>query len=197
MPFKDPQKRKESQKRYKAANREKVNETQRRWRESQGESLKQKQREYSRKHYLETKEGNRADRLKSRKIYIKDNTEKPREWRKNNYAKHKSAIREKRKSYLKTLNGRYVHYKSNAKHTSKRFNLSLKEFSRYWQKSCHYCGDSIELIGLDRIDALKGYVVGNVVSCCKTCNYMKKAYTKEFFIEHCKKIGKRASRGLI
>lgn len=43
-------------------------------------------------------------------------------------------------------------------------------------KKCFYCdlqGTMMAPIGIDRLDSERGYVVGNVVSCCSTCNYMK------------------------
>ena len=50
-------------------------------------------------------------------------------------------------------------------------------------KPCVYCGDSGK-VGLDRINNEKGYTEENSAPCCKTCNFMKKAMTKEEFINH-------------
>lgn len=43
-------------------------------------------------------------------------------------------------------------------------------------------------MGIDRIDNAKGYIEGNVTSCCKTCNMIKSVYSVDNFIEYCKNI---------
>jgi hypothetical protein len=58
--------------------------------------------------------------------------------------------------------------------------------------SCEYCGrEAIPTNGIDRVDNLIGYVDGNVVSCCKTCNYMKGTLCRESFIEQVARIAAR------
>lgn len=79
-------------------------------------------------------------------------------------------------------------YKSNAKQRGVEFSLPRKVFESFWGVACHYCGGSVETISLDRIDNTKGYVEGNVVSCCSTCNGMKSALSVATFIGHCKKV---------
>jgi hypothetical protein len=56
--------------------------------------------------------------------------------------------------------------------------LTFEEYYSLIEKSCYYCnyelGDPITASGgLDRIDNSKGYITGNVVSCCWTCNTIK------------------------
>lgn len=53
-------------------------------------------------------------------------------------------------------------------------------------KPCHYCGDTVSHSGggVDRVDSAKGYVEGNVVPCCTTCNIMKNDHTQEAMINH-------------
>ncbi len=49
---------------------------------------------------------------------------------------------------------------------------------------CFYCGaEPSPTNGIDRVDNLKGYIEGNVVSCCSDCNYAKKARTVMEFKE--------------
>lgn len=79
----------------------------------------------------------------------------------------------------------HYHYKSHAKRRGVPFEISKDRFLRLISSNCHYCGvgpsnyygkDSNGAIfynGIDRIDSDKGYVEGNVVSCCRTCNYAK------------------------
>lgn len=57
-----------------------------------------------------------------------------------------------------------------------------------------YCGLPIERIGLDRVDNTQGYLISNIVSCCKQCNQMKMDYTRSEFIEHCVRIVKHTDR---
>jgi NUMOD3 motif len=58
--------------------------------------------------------------------------------------------------------------------------------------SCHYCGHTPNWpesrVGIDRIDNNKGYIYGNCVSCCFTCNSAKKELTTEEFIDWIKRI---------
>ena len=66
--------------------------------------------------------------------------------------------------------------------------LNGSETLKLIKSNCHYCGDEPKNIfkyrqkhfsydfihnGIDRIDSSKGYIQGNVVSCCKECNISK------------------------
>ncbi len=42
--------------------------------------------------------------------------------------------------------------------------------------------------GIDRIDSSKGYIQGNVVTCCRTCNVAKMDMDYKEFINHITKI---------
>jgi hypothetical protein len=79
------------------------------------------------------------------------------------------------------------------------FFLSEAEFDDLILGSCFYCGTrdsnvsrtasgTFEYSGIDRVDSKKGYEVSNCVSCCNTCNMMKKAMSFAKFIVHVKKI---------
>jgi len=93
-------------------------------------------------------------------------------------------------------------YKGNAKNRGLIWNLSDDEFDILTQSSCHYCGTpptnrSYEsgsngaylYNGIDRKDNFQGYFSENVVPCCKTCNFLKKAMSYEEFINFLKKAG--------
>ena len=72
---------------------------------------------------------------------------------------------------------------------------------------CFYCGsDPYNIVremqqmyspsrmkwnGIDRVDSSKGYVQGNIVPCCTQCNYMKRNYSQESFIEKARAIALR------
>lgn len=86
-------------------------------------------------------------------------------------------------------------------------NLTFDDFYQLSQMSCHYCGvepsqkfnwfnvgrnktkaskftrDNGEFIynGIDRIDSSLGHIIGNVVPCCKTCNFAKRNMSVEEF----------------
>lgn len=60
---------------------------------------------------------------------------------------------------------------------------------------CYWCGGSLPIsrAGLDRMDNTIGYVPGNCVPCCWSCNMMKGTLTGPEFIALCKKISERAT----
>ena len=93
----------------------------------------------------------------------------------------------KRNHYQK-INIKWAKYRQAAKERSLSFDLSLEEFSTFWQKPCNYCGDSIQTIGVDRVDSSLGYSIQNCVSCCAVCNRMKLDHTFDFWINHMKKV---------
>lgn len=75
--------------------------------------------------------------------------------------------------------------------------MTYDEFSTLITSTCHYCGvepsnvlkvpygggdyEVFTYNGIDRVDNLLGYIVGNVVSCCHKCNWAKKDMTTEEF----------------
>lgn len=84
-------------------------------------------------------------------------------------------------------------------------NLTTEEVLELVKSKCHYCGDGFSNLlnynqpyfkykfyhnGIDRIDSSKGYIKGNVVSCCKTCNISKMDMDYNAYINHIKKIYK-------
>jgi hypothetical protein len=81
--------------------------------------------------------------------------------------------------------------------------LSGEEILKLVKDVCHYCGTehSNNMLynqpnfkynfiynGIDRIDSSKGYIQGNVVTCCKTCNVAKMDMDYQQFINHITKI---------
>ena len=110
------------------------------------------------------------------------------ERRKNNGYYKSEAFKKKDKIKRNSINGKYRTYIHSAKIRNYEFNISKEEFIKLWQKNCYYCGDSIETIGIDRVDNKKGYTINNIVSCCGRCNIMKNTMEKDEFIKHCNKI---------
>lgn len=99
---------------------------------------------------------------------------------------HKEQTKKQRRKYHMTMDYKFSYYQTNAKIKGFTFNITLNEFSKLLSQPCHYCGG--EGYGLDRIDSSIGYLEGNIVPCCSMCNYMKRTYTEDEFIEQCVKI---------
>jgi hypothetical protein len=91
-------------------------------------------------------------------------------------------------------------YKRNAKKRGLDWRISKQDFFRLISSRCFYCGalssmsmrrgragakQASELLynGVDRIDSSEGYVLGNVVPCCKHCNIAKGTKSCEEFFE--------------
>ncbi len=85
-------------------------------------------------------------------------------------------------------------YKRNAKRRGLEYKLTDEQFRDITQKDCYYCGakpnNSMNMPksngtyiynGIDRVDGNKGYIIDNIVPCCKTCNQAKSDYNLEEF----------------
>jgi hypothetical protein len=83
---------------------------------------------------------------------------------------------------------RFNAYKNRASVAGLTFGLTYAEFMAHWQKPCSYCGVPIPTIGLDRVDNALGYMMGNIVPCCFTCNVVKGSDTREVFLARCRRI---------
>ena len=93
-------------------------------------------------------------------------------------------------------------------------NLSIEDFIKLTKMNCYYCGEKPSNIakvgsdysdefkkdgelfysGLDRIDCSKGHILGNLISCCKYCNYAKRNMSVEEFSEWIKLIYNHSCR---
>lgn len=75
----------------------------------------------------------------------------------------------------KTMPARYQSKRTQAKNRGLDFTISYEEFSEIVSRECFYCNGFFKngLVGLDRIDSNIGYVQGNLVPCCRTCNTTK------------------------
>jgi hypothetical protein len=86
-------------------------------------------------------------------------------------------------------------YKRGAKTRNLEFTLTDEEVLNYFKGTCYYCGclpestferkgayGSFTYNGIDRVDNSKGYHAFNCVTCCKSCNYFKSSFSKEFFL---------------
>jgi len=109
----------------------------------------------------------------------------------------KFTVEEARERYL------FTKYKKEARRKKREFKLSFELFKELVFKNCEYCGiepsNTVNILknydlskekeaqgfisynGIDRIDSSKGYIEGNVRTCCKHCNYAKLNRTEEEF----------------
>jgi hypothetical protein len=58
-------------------------------------------------------------------------------------------------------------------------------------------GEHLSFNGIDRINSAHGYVPGNVVPCCKVCNFMKQSLTQSEFIDNIRLILKHYCQGAV
>lgn len=102
-----------------------------------------------------------------------------------------------------SLKSCFTVYQGSAKIRNLDFSLSLDQFQKITSQKCFYCGvepgnshirtrgnGSYVYNGIDRVDNKQGYINGNVVPCCKCCNYMKQTMGIDEFINHIKRIYK-------
>lgn len=126
------------------------------------------------KEYRKTPEGKRKHREYQRK-----HREKP-------------GYKEKHESYRHTPSAAWKRYRYDAEKRGVQFSLSVDDFKNlFHNQPCFYCGCDFNKIGVDRIDNDLGYEQENVVSCCPTCNIMKRTMNKNTFIQKCVEIVKK------
>lgn len=105
------------------------------------------------------------------------------------------------------FNRLFNRYKYSAKKRNLEFNIDLITFRQLTSSNCYYCNglpsqDSktwniskewqektkYTYNGLDRTDNNVGYIIENVVPCCKKCNFAKHKLNKNEFIDLVKSI---------
>jgi len=87
----------------------------------------------------------------------------------------------------------YRQYQYKAKARNLTFRLSLDEFTKLIEQSCHYCGE-YEVMGVDRVDNRIGYLLSNSVPCCMECNFMKRTMEKHRFVNRAVKIARHQEK---
>ena len=97
-------------------------------------------------------------------------------------------------------------YQRSAKKKELDFELSPDQFEILINGSCYYCGIKPLQVakpkhtrtgnylynGIDRVNSSKGYILDNVVSCCKTCNYAKRSMSREKFLSWIERVYKHS-----
>jgi hypothetical protein len=108
--------------------------------------------------------------------------------------KNKKKYAEKSAAYLKTPKGRYCTLLSWSKRNNWPVDITMDEHASLLSKPCYYCGDPLNSrgYGLDRVDSDKGYLLDNIVPCCKKkkCNQAKMNLTVKEFSEWVEKVYK-------
>ena len=98
-------------------------------------------------------------------------------------------------AWTDTMPGSYSSYRINALKKNRAFELTKEMYAHMVEIPCCYCRRDItetNKSGIDRIDSTKGYVEGNMVSCCSECNYMKGTLSREKFTQMVLRIGENA-----
>lgn len=104
----------------------------------------------------------------------------------------------------RTLSGSeklYGRYQAGAKVRGLQFEISLHYFYLMVIEDCFYCGSPPSQTtsdflhnGLDRVDSSLGYIEGNCVPACKTCNFAKNNMTLEAFVAWAARVENHLSR---
>lgn len=64
--------------------------------------------------------------------------------------------------------------RTKARRRGLEFTLTVEDYKNLKDGDlCHYCGDPMEVVTIDRIDNNRGYILDNVVGCCFLCNKIK------------------------
>lgn len=96
-----------------------------------------------------------------------------------------------------SFNCLFSSYKQAARKRNYCWELSKEEAKIIFQSNCRYCRRPPAQVmsrkininghfiynGIDRVDNTKGYIIDNVVACCKRCNRAKRDMTLEEFNE--------------
>ena len=114
--------------------------------------------------------------------------------------------------FARRLQGDYIGrvlrtYRWDANARQLTFNISREEFEKLIFLDCHYCGrkpsQSVKIgkdykewhptfryNGIDRVDNLKGYEIGNLVPCCNQCNKARRDTSYNEFLEWARAVSK-------
>lgn len=110
------------------------------------------------------------------------------------FARETASKRNTKPDGLSGARRKYLDYIHSAKNRKHEFALTFDQWYKLTQQICHYCGvpplqintrkgysTSFAYNGLDRVDNSIGYVINNVVPCCKVCNIAKRNMALEDF----------------
>lgn len=146
----------------------------------------------------------RCNKCKNSQKLIENNRPKRnRDWKQelDNNPERKEKRQEWAKKYCRSDENKYKDYKKKAVKRKREFQITLDEAALLFHEECYYCGvkyngneednysnNKLKLNGIDRKNNDEGYIISNVVSCCNTCNFMKRVLDVNVFINKCKHI---------
>jgi len=109
-----------------------------------------------------------------------------------------------------TVKGRFIRlirgYRQGAESRGYCWSLSEEKAIELFRGACAFCGERFSRVlgggtpseilvnGIDRWDNSKGYVPGNCVPCCTTCNYAKGKQAGGEYLAHVRKIYEHCSK---
>ena len=96
------------------------------------------------------------------------------------------------------MGAQYSETRRSARRRGKAFDLSPDAFKTLKSaRRCFYCNavraDSAKPYGIDRVNNAVGYLEGNCVPCCSTCNFMKGTLDIARFIRQCRLVARATS----
>jgi hypothetical protein len=113
----------------------------------------------------------------------------------------KESVKNKLPRGLSSFNLLYHKYKSGAIIRNLSWELSEEQCKLLFENNCYYCNKKPSQIikrktcngtfvynGIDRLNNSEGYIIGNVVSCCKNCNIAKYTMSKKEFLKLIEKV---------
>jgi hypothetical protein len=167
MPYKDPEKRKEYQKKYQLEKQEQIKE---KW-SIHYEKNKETYKERSKKHYHENKEQNKEKKKEYASKYLEERKQ---------HAINSITAGEiiDRYQWDKWCDG----IKRRAKYKQYPYSDDFSNGIMFEMmlKGCFYCGDTATTI--DRVDSKLEHTIENCVGCCHGCNISKGAADPNTFI---------------
>lgn len=87
-------------------------------------------------------------------------------------------------------------YARRAKKNNLDFSLMYDDYETIINKECYLCGQKNTKNGIDRVDSKLGYVINNCKPCCSSCNYMKRQFSLDYFLNHILKIYQKCYKNL-
>lgn len=183
MPHKNKELRKEYNKLYQQKNRERIYAKHKEWIAENKDKQKEYHKEYHKKWYEENIEERKKEIKEYSQNHKEDNVKRTQKY----VSSHKEEVQKYNREFGQTIAGKYRLILYRAKKWGGQY-LTIEEFAQLLPLPCVYCGDSDKPRGIDRVDNSKGYTKENSASCCRLCNFMKRAMTKENFLSHIKKI---------
>lgn len=162
-------------------------------------TCRNKMREYSHKRYVANADTMREyqrkykaanpDKMREyKRKYKAANADKIRQNSRKRYAANADKMREYSRKHAATNAAYRIRcIKRDATQRGYEFALADEHAEALVQGACEYCGhkDAGSFNGIDRVDNTRGYVAGNCVSACWTCNRMKGVDDVTVFRQRC------------